>query len=925
MKKNLVFVLALCALTVSALSVGDVLAFSLPPTTDTPQDEDSSEYFKPTDPCGYVMGTADTYPNLPAGLQGTAGTVQLSSMGNNIQGCFDASGYAYRQGTRYSRATYVYTVQSVSGTTNTNYTIDFVGTTYQVSIDQTTGYWSGYGYISDTSFPGTSGERWVWFDWTCSSSACTSDSASKYYVQTQADGTISGYAWNDYFGFINFTGLTQELPPQQVYMDVDVLASDDTTDPEDITNGNIPLAPIADGYDYWRIRIRLTDAATNAPLTTSDVSSLTITPSATGKIYLNQVEDTGDAIAVASTGVWVKNPNDGTYSVCTTSDSCVLTEKDSGSGAATSWNTFVTSASPTSLTTGLEQDTDPSIDYLGDREGCRWIYWDQWHEVDGKTAQTKCGTITPWYYKADYFYDRVNDRNEYILNQLNISVNFTNPNTAIITNSYLTQVSSTSYLYTVHDSAGNTGLALNWRPRYLLKSFYAYYDSADHDEISPITSKAMSLKTNAVLYDASDAFYAALGTRRPGLEIYYQLDVDSDATDPTGHDLFLLMDTATDGTADCTRRKDTIPLGYATATYVTNYVMAYGTKANSCGGTTGTPTNTVSNPTAEQWVCDKLRGSVAGQNPSTSCYYPGYLPRIDVHKNPAEPMLVIGAINSTIDQDGFISNDSTLSVLGSTDVIKLRNKMYAQIVRYSLGQTASTSQAHLDENMEDSSGVMLPLLDDRLFYTEGDIIVDGSSGFQDGTWVTVGGNIIFLGNLTGGRGGFIALQDEDGNGGNMYLHPAVTTLYANLFMDGGLYSYDGTLVPTATTVFNWPTEEVRLATLLNQFYLNGSIMSGASTINGAPDDTTGPWPIGDGTTTTDFDVAREHDLNQLRQYRLCYELNSDGTLSTTEIECSDGQLLSDYGRANGLYNSFILDYSPADELPIFRAESGLFQ
>ena len=918
MKKNLAFVLVLVVLTVSGISLGNVKAV-FTPTPDTPYAEDATQFFESTDPCGYVMGVATPYPTSSA-KKPNSGTVKFTPQGNNVQGCFNASGYAYSDGLRDSRATYSYTTDD--GITYTDYTIDFVGSGYQTVIDQTTGVWSGWGRITDGTIP--SAQRWVKFDWTCSTPACTADSASKYYVRTNlTTGAVSGYAWSDYFNkFIQFTGLTQELPPKYVEMYVDVLSSDGSTGPGDVTPVD---APIADGYDYWRVRVELADGSTY--LGPDDVTSLTITPHATGTVYLNQVEDTGDAIVESDFGTEMLDPSTGLWSSCSTTGSCVLTEADTG--ATSSWNTFIRSSSPTSNMLGLQNDSDTAIDSLGDREGCRWIYYDQWHNVDSRTVQTSCGSMAAWYYKADYFYNRVNNRNQYILDTLTIDVTFAAANTSINTNTYTTHDTSTQYTYAVHDSAGTPSLELSWRPRYQLTDFSAIYDAAAHDQISSDTLKNMTLQTTATVSDTSEAFFQALGLRRPGYAVKYQLEVDKGTSEETGSDLELLVDTTTDGIADCTRRTDTVVKSYGTSgvpyKYNGSYTMKYGQKDAACGGVLGVPTNTVSEPTAEQWVCDNLSGD-ASLLPNLSCYFTGYLSRIDRHDQP-EDMLVIGAINSSIAQEDFLNNDSSLSVLGATDAIKLRNKMFAEIVRDIRGLTPSSSTAELNGSMVDGSRVMESLLGGRLLYTEGDIVVDGSSSFSDMTIVTVGGNVILKGNVTGGRLGIIAFKNTAGDGGNVYVDPDVTELYTNMFLDGALLSYDGVTVPSAPVEFSWSSTELREATLLKQLYLNGSVFS-HNTVNAAPESsaTSTSWNVGDGTTTMDYNTAREHDLNMLRQYRRCFVVDASGMLTTTLEDCNEGeQPRTAYGTANGLYNSFILDYSPADELPIFRAQSGLFQ
>ena len=189
-----------------------------------------------------------------------------------------------------------------------------------------------------------------------------------------------------------------------------------------------------------------------------------------------------------------------------------------------------------------------------------------------------------------------------------------------------------------------------------------------------------------------------------------------------------------------------------------------------------------------------------------------------------------------------------------------------------------------------------------------------------------GGDAFINGDITGTKLGIVTFA-SGGVGGDVWVRYDVNNLYTNMFLDGSLFSYSGLPSTAPATYPTWYSDEVRLEYLQNQLYLKGSLVS-RNTVNGADDPDASPsvWPIGDGTTSTGYNEAREYDLNLMRQYRLCYVLDSFGQLTTATEECGEGATLSEYGEANpGIYSSFIIEYSPASDLPIFNVESGLFR
>lgn len=902
--------------------------------TDTPGDG-----FDAGDDCGFVMGSADSYGTLTV-----TGRVNFSVIADTQQGCVDENQYFYSSSTRESYGRYAYT----SGGVTTNYVMDFdysATSNVFLELDPSGDYWTWTGAARIVNGTIPSAQRWVDFEWTCADVTCSSGlNPEDYYVRTDTrTGVISGYAWNDYVGnFISFNSstdaLVQELPPRSIVTYVDILANETTDGPDDVDYTD---APLADGAAYWRVRVQFLDQTTGQFLDADDIDELYITPVATSDslVRMNQVENSGDAIETSYMNSYMEDldPTVDCTSAYETdfTQGCILYESD----GSTSFNKFIYSGAPTSNVLGLNDDTDAAIEYPSDRDGCRWIYYSQYAEVD-MAARSPCPPAPLDDDKADVFYERETDRNKYEIDYVTVNVTFTWEDTEVEMYTYGTAGDGNEAFVTA-GLIGDTwnyyfadGTSdLSYRPRYQINKFVAVYDGSEYTTISDdVAELGMNLKTEAVMSDTSLAYQSVIGAARPNYRVYYQLDADSSGTDMVTGDRYLLMDTdypsnsPTSGDVEETYRRDdvTSSLPYYTA-YNRAYAMAYGQKASylSTCGTPGfsacvTPTNTLSNPTAEQWVCDDATEQTMGEE---SCYYTEYLPHIDRHQEP-ESMFVIGAINSIIDADEVleeISNEegTVLSTLGTTETINLRNKMYAQGLLYTRMYVGTASSGSFDSSGEPSSG-LVELMNGRLVFAQGDVTIDGFDG-SDKTLFVLGGDVFINTNIENGRMGIIAFK-RDGVGGNVYIDNEVTDLWANFFLDGSLFSYNG--IPPSTVYPTWTSDEERVETLANQLHLKGSLVS-RNTVNGA--DGSAPYDLGDGTTTDTFGVAREYDLNLLRQYRMCYGLNADGTLDTSVTEeCGDGALLSDYGADNGYYNSFILEYSPAEGLPIFTVESGLF-
>lgn len=948
MKKNAPFFFLLAVLLVGGLYVSKTQ--TVPFVDESVQLASAGtpgDGFVTGDDCGYLMGTSTPRATNYMDVDGMSP--------DRKQACADINGNFYSGGLLSTTDSTAYLHSSTLLASGATYTLDFVGTSYGVTIDHTDPdrYWSGYAKITDASYTGTN--RWVWFDWNCIAGDGTSGAAAcgsgisnqSYQVHTNEDGTVEGYAWNDDLGFIPFRDLTLEMPPQQIQMFVDVFALEDTS----VTPDNVTLAtaPFSDYAQYWTVRFQWMDVSTGTYLDESDFTALDFDMSTIGNVYLNQVTNNGDAVTMTSYNPYV-GCNDASAVYCS------ITDGDGYWGAYF----FVYSGSPTSNMLGYNSDSDVGIENYLDREGCRWIYEDQWRYVQRASSKLPCpDASTSEDEKDEVFYLRENDRNMIGLKDFNnMQFSFSADREIELTSASgtlaeVSDLTGTTYTFTPDyngDYTGdgvNDGLFLSFRPRFQPMSYVAVYDGMEYTQISADYTEYshapfMDLKTHATVYDASaEARARGVGTK-PGFTVYDQLDVVNHASDPSVNDRYLIMDTVDDADSnpDCSYADLAILPGSYTNDYVTHFNMGYGKKSSTCQTTAPTgaaPSNDVTDPTAEQWVCDSVTEH-ANDN-IESCYYTGYLPIVDRHDDP-ESLLIIGAINSLLNDEDLLTNVDEIFSQGSPETIKLRNKMYSQVVRYTLGETAGSGS--LNTSMDPDSGNIISLMNERLLFAQGDVTITGSEGFADKTLVTIGGDVYIDGNITGGRLGIIAFADN-GEGGNVYVNPVVTDVYANIFIDGGLYSYMGTSTVT-TGVPAWPNDETRVVALGNQLYLNGSVVA-RNTVNGSVDsDGDGYLEVGDGTLVVEatlypmddgteqsgFSIAREHDLNTIRQYRLCWPIDPstglpDESDPTARIDCEEAEL-SSYRDVDGMpvYNSFILEYSAPSNLLIFTAENGLY-
>ncbi|TAL39983.1 MAG: hypothetical protein EPN89_20210 [Methylovulum sp.] len=253
--------------------------------------------------------------------------------------------------------------------------------------------------------------------------------------------------------------------------------------------------------------------------------------------------------------------------------------------------------------------------------------------------------------------------------------------------------------------------------------------------------------------------------------------------------------------------------------------------------------------------------------------------------------------------------------------------MLAQALRLVRGQSPNGGAGVLNEKLQIRSGStdeIIASMNAKLLYATGDVTIQntglsGSLEFDPKTLFIYGGDMYINTNILG-RAGIVVLK-KNGQGGNIYIDPSVTDINANIFADGSVFSsstaYDANGVPTRSS------DDARLTDLPHQLAIFGTVVS-RNTIGGFSDPNAGTWNTGNGETTNNSDTAIEYDLNKLRQFRLCYPVDSGGNI----IE--DDSLLEDCGEGaerstlyTGTSNApLIIQYEPpTEDMPIFNTVS----
>lgn len=273
-------------------------------------------------------------------------------------------------------------------------------------------------------------------------------------------------------------------------------------------------------------------------------------------------------------------------------------------------------------------------------------------------------------------------------------------------------------------------------------------------------------------------------------------------------------------------------------------------------------------------------------------YYSNYLSRYALptgssYNVPAEDpykydAFISGAVTSgTAAQT--VGETEEVVVIGDVSTATLRNELFQRFSQLTKGiepMEGDTDDNQVTGALEPSYNADL-LLEDSMIYFVGDTLIqDITDSYDEKTIVIVGGDVFLNSNIMGDSAlGIVVFKNTQGEGGNVYINPNVTDLVnVNIYADGSILSYTGEDNDLELEGYDGSQEELvewmdlaqRRDVLRHQLYLAGSVIS-QNTIGGYPDESTEAAVLPDGSTTDDELMAREYDLNDLREFVLCWK------------------------------------------------------
>lgn len=726
----------------------------------------------------------------------------------------------------------------------------------QVKMDSS-GVWSGYAWSDEIG--------WVWFDWECSGVGVTCDITSRVHTDLTS-GAVQGYAWNDHIGWIAFGGGTVMRELSEVSVKPIVIVTPDPLKvtkyglgPDPLEKGVLPIAPFASGEDdqEYVVIVQLYDTK-NLTYLSGDNYDVTvkITPKAGSFVCYDQIDqacrDDGDPTNDTEA---IFSPEDGvaTYNVYTKG-----------------WEIAFRSYAPTSEMNGYDDDGDGVIDFyfdidLTDPEAL--IPSDSTNHfafgeialivTPKKSAPNVVLTENNSLFNLD---DELVDDEEYTL-KFAPAIEVTN----------LERVqSSTSYTpYMDRNPVGKIqtfkGLVARW------VEFPLVRDGFDVKAVLEVDSETFEAGGSYDLY--SFLF------DRDGDGDFTSTYMDSGSKDSNEIvNRFIISGTEEEMTAMCVEFEDfdnhtdryvpgtcadgivTLESGSPADGAASGVLIGNAMMVGIGGGSFSSPR-----------YMTRVIYDVDLQELTTVKYRSNYLPQPSSETGYQENITVSGSVTSTTGQATDVSTVSgdDIVVIGDIATIAVRNELFRRFSEYTKGVTPeSGSSAHVQKdvsgNFKDKSGKAVELLDGKmLYFKDVDEVKIEADGMDEPVIVNYGGDIFIDTNLT--NVGLVAFKNSDGEGGNIYIHVDITDLEnVYVFAEGSVFSYSPDYDFTDEGYMDWGDSDTRAYELINQLFWKGSLVS-QNTIFGAE---SGILPDG---TEASVAEATEYDLNELREFTLCWK------------------------------------------------------
>lgn len=698
----------------------------------------------------------------------------------------------------------------------------------QPQVDMATGYWSGYLWNENIG--------WIQLDWSCGGCGM----ANRPHIDFST-GTLSGYAWNDKIGWISFGGAvattivteTTVIPIFEITPDPLMTAKND--------------APLADGTGEYLISVYFYEPGVGVLDVNETDYKLDIKPIVTGdsELCFNQV---------SRSCVKDADPNNNTeaiyYPVTTYYDTVSET-----------WRFTVRSYAPTSNANGYDADADGNIDY--------------YYDVD---PNDPAGI------------ERSDSVNRFAIGGIDLMV-------APVSTAPELVWDKSDPLYNLNDDDGSTAYEFSFAPAVEVANLERVQSSSVYTAYISAAASVEQEFRGLVVNWSSDAAFAARD-----FNVQSTLGVDTAVTtgvdpykflfdnkpDYTGDNLYTYQMTGTDpedeevvvSTYDLTLPGTSTP---GDVTYLNDFDSAsaravYVSSARNfkplSGGSLsvipeagmivpGPTTITALAPEAPRYETQVYYDLMPSGYTAGCCtirYYSNYLPQSG-SAGTKEDVTISGSITSVTGEKTEISENSggEVVVLGDISTLSIRNELFKRFSEMVKGVTA------------DEDGT--ELWDGRLVYYNGVNISDDdvANAHPDAEVVVVWGGNIFLTNnspSTAGSKGYVAFKNSADKGGIVYIDAEITFLEnIHIFAERSVFSYFAGLSFTSDGRPAWGSVEYRSDILKNQLYFKGNIVSGENTIYGA---SVSPYVLGDGSTTTNELEALDYDLNELRQFSMCW-------------------------------------------------------
>lgn len=794
----------------------------------------------------------------------------------------------------------------------------------QPQVDVATGYWSGYVWSEKIG--------WIWLDWNCPS--CDTSLRVRSDLTT---GVVSGYGWSDSLGWIDFGGASWVPPVSEVtgYVFIEVT-------PDPITATKV-TAPLADGEDGYKVGVQVFVPATE-----------------TEPAYFLSDDPDGDGTPDYEMKVTMTPTSDSRYCWDQISMTCTDTEAVYfpdiyGVYDETSemWWVTVHAYAPSSNVNGYDEDNDGVIDY----------YFDLDPDDPMGIARSSAA-------------------NRFELESVNLSI-------APLTASAPDVVwDSTDPLYNLNDDLGvGDPYEFKFAPPIEVANLERDESGSLVAYISSVADVEQYFKGLVVKWSTAAQFSGDNFEFKVGGVLNVETDAGVDAKNPATMYQFLFdnQPAATLGDGAYTHSAGAVvgvtpdssefeskfiisnPGGAdpSYAEYLDKFIDYIGDSRTVYveqtdyfkplwGGHLGdipesgmivpgpsTVDPEPSSPRYETYIAYFLPNVPTTKGVGV-WYYSNYLPQAGSTLDP-ENVGISGSVTSSTDSGIDIESVSSgdVVVLGDVATASLRNELFKRFSELTKGITPASSGSDGEVSgaleLNESLGGIELLDGTLLYFKDQDVHVSQSSDHAPKTIVVWGGNVYVDSDLS--DVGIVAFQNASGEGGHVYIgSDVIDVVEVNIFADHAVSSYDFSRGFDANGFADWLGSNDRAELLKHQLYFKGNIVS-LNTLYGSDESLSPNYILANGQTSSDLALAKEYDLNRLREFSLCWiqvdilgnpvDYDGDGsTESAGDPDLDDVEPCAGAQRSSNIDSSsnvpVYFEYSPpSSELPILgESEAG---